>query len=469
MKKVFLLLLIIGIVLRFVVQFLFPSFNVDEISLGNDIKHSGFTELLHPFKSFQSAPPLYLWLQKLIITFSPLSFWINIKILSFFSSVAGIVLFYLFIKKNNFNIIFLIMFVILLFNPFNLYNSLTVKQYTFDLTGILFLLLYFRTNFFEKHNWIFFIIWCMISNIGLFACSGFLIYEFFKQTKPIYIKTTLIFIKKNSLTFFAPLPYVLYFIWYMKQDGAQETREFMVHYWYKSFIPLNSDILKFTIYNLHGLWVNFFSIVEVWGVFLMLLMVPAIYFLKKRAVLFSQEITLLLYIVIIHLILNVLHMYPFADRLYLYILPLMLLWLGSSINSIFQTENIKKILSPFVIFISVITFCLYCLYLPYKENDVVALNYRLNILDNREIYATEKAKKCISTFNDFTDNKFFISKKIILLDSTLKKSNYIISRVHKKIKINTTSPEENIIQKLLLEKKIIMIDKVSGYNIYYIN
>jgi hypothetical protein len=469
MKKVFLLLLIIGIVLRFVVQFIFPSFNVDEISLGNNIKHSGFIELLHPLKSFQSAPPLYLWLQKLIITFSPLSFWINIKILSFFSSVAGIVLFYLFIKKNNFNTVFLIMFVILLFNPFNLYNSLTVKQYTLDLAGILFLTLYFKAKFFEKYNWIFFIIWCMISNVGLFACSGYLIFEFFKQTKSINLKSILTFINKKRLTFIAPVPYVIYFIWYMKQDGSQEMREFMVHYWYNSFIPLNSGIFKFIIYNLHGLWVYFFSAVEVWGMFLMLLMVPAFYFFQKRAILFRQEIALLLCVVFIHLILNFLHMYPFSDRLYLYILPLMLLWFGSSISSIFQTEKIKKILFSFVIFISLITFCLYCLYLPHKENDVVALNYRLNILNSREIYATEKAKKCISTFNDFTDNKFISNKKITLLDSTLTKSSYIVTRVHNKIKFNTTSPEENIIKKLLIGKKIILVDKVSGYNIYYIN
>ena len=101
MKKTYLLLLICGIVLRFTTQFIYPIFNVDEISLGNNIKHSSFIELLYPLKYGQSSPPLFLWLQKTIISISPFSFWINIKILSFVSSILGISLFYVFIKKKK--------------------------------------------------------------------------------------------------------------------------------------------------------------------------------------------------------------------------------------------------------------------------------------------------------------------------------------------------------------------------------
>lgn len=158
MKRIYLLLLFIGIILRFILQFIYPVFNVDEISLGNNIKYSNFIELLHPLKFGQSSPPLYLWLQKIIITISPLSFWINIKILSFISSIVGIILFYLFIKKNDYKVIFLLLFTIFLFNPFNIGNSLTVKQYTFDLTGILFMLVYFKSRWFNRYNWVFFVV-----------------------------------------------------------------------------------------------------------------------------------------------------------------------------------------------------------------------------------------------------------------------------------------------------------------------
>ncbi len=86
MRKIFLILLLSGIILRFFTQFIFPIFNGDEISLGNNIKHSSFIELLYPLKYGQSSPPLFLLIQKLIVTISPLHFWINVKILSFISS-----------------------------------------------------------------------------------------------------------------------------------------------------------------------------------------------------------------------------------------------------------------------------------------------------------------------------------------------------------------------------------------------
>ena len=66
-KKYFPLLLIaIGIGLRFYFQFMTPCFNDDEIMLGNNIKYRSLFQLLYPLDEFQSAPPLYLFLQKII-------------------------------------------------------------------------------------------------------------------------------------------------------------------------------------------------------------------------------------------------------------------------------------------------------------------------------------------------------------------------------------------------------------------
>ena len=174
MKKVYLVLLLAGIVLRIFSHFIVPNFNVDEISLGNSIKYSNYIDLLYPLTSLQSAPPLYLLIQKFIISVLPFSFWMNIKILSFISSILGVLFFYFIIKKYQFKSIFLLLFIIILFNPFIVYNSLTVKQYTIDLTGIILLIYLFKSNWFLRYGWIYFIVWCLISNIGLFACAGYL-------------------------------------------------------------------------------------------------------------------------------------------------------------------------------------------------------------------------------------------------------------------------------------------------------
>jgi hypothetical protein len=468
MRRFYLLLLFSGIVLRFIIQFIYPTFNVDEISLGNNIKYSDFIDLLYPLQYGQSSPPLYLWLQKLIITVSPLSFWINIKVLSFISSILGLMLFYLFIKKNDHKISLLLPFIILLFNPFNINNSLTVKQYTIDLVGILFLLVYFKSGWFKRYNWIFFIIWCLMSNVGLFTCVAYLIYDFINQKKAIRFTNIINYIKENILTIVAPLTYVIYFIWYMKQKGALEMKAFMVNYWYDSFIPINSNIFKYLIYTFHSLWIFLFNAFEFWGIFLMLLTIPFYIFLKRKETLFKQEIQLLFYVLAIHLLLNILHLYPFSDRLYLYLSPIYILILGSSISAISKNRKIEKYFLTLNIFISVITMFLYSLYIPSNDNDIVRLYTRLDALQTNAFYLTEKSMNCVDSFNDFTDNKFQHKNNFIIIDSTLEKSKYLISRVSKKIKMNVTAPEEIGVQNLIKKKKINKIDAVNGYNIYEI-
>ncbi len=466
MKKVYLFLLIAGIVLRFVIQFVFPAFNGDEISLGNNIKYSGFIELLYPLNFSQSSPPLYLWLQRFIIQVFPFSFWINIKVLSFISSILGIILFYVFIKRNNFNSIFLLLFIILLFNPFIINNSLTVKQYTIDLTGIIFLLVYFKTKIFKKYNWVFFLIWCLISNVGLFACCGYLIYNLFSESSLLNFNAIFNYIKKNILTILAPVPYVVYFFWFVNQNGAAELQAYMVKYWSSTFIPLNSLIFKYLFYTIHGLWVFIFNAFEIWGLFMMLLMIPFFMFLNNRQSLFKEEILLLFYVVLVHLTLNLFHMYPFSDRLYLYIAPFLILILGSSLATISDFEIVKNHFQKVYILISIITLFLYSLYTSGNDNNVFMLYKKLNDLDTSEVYVTQKSKGTLHSFNEFTDNKFKLDKKILLLDSKLDKSKYIVSRVSKKIKMNVTANEEPEIQDLISSKKIKKIDCVNGYNIY---
>lgn len=466
MKKVYLFLLISGIALRVVIQFVFPAFNTDEIALGNNIKYSGFVELLYPLKFNQSAPPLYLWLQRFIVQFFPFSFWINIKILSFVSSILGIVLFYIFIKRNNFNLLFVLLFIVLLFNPFIINNSLTVKQYTIDLTGIIFLLVYFKSEKFKKYNWVFFLIWCLMSNIGLFACGGYLLYILFSKYSWRNFYEVFNFIKKNVLTILAPVPYLLYFFWFMNQEGASELKAYMTEYWSNAFIPLNSSIFKYLLFTTHELWIFILNAFEFWGIFMMLLMVPFFIFLYKKQSIFKEEILLLFYVILIHLVLNVFQLYPFSDRLFLYIAPLLILVLGSSIATISDFPIIKNHFQKIYILISIVTLFLYSLYTPANDNNVYVLYKKVNALNADKIYVTEKSKNTIDSFNEFVDNQFTINKKVLLIDSELDESHYIVSRVAKKVKMNVTSSEEPEIQELIDLKKIKKVDFVNGYNIY---
>lgn len=465
-KKVLIVLFIIGIVIRLYFQFLEPTFNVDEISLGRNIKELSFHKLLYPLNYGQSAPPLYLLLQKLIIVSFPFAFWIKIKILNFACSILTLFIFYKFLSKNTSHVSIL-MFSILIFNPFIINNSLTVKQYSFDLLGIILMITYCNNTYFKKNIWIFFTVWCLISNIGLFGCAGFLMFNFFSQKNWLNLRHLLFWIKKNIKIFLAPFPYIIYFIWYLNQDGASELKNYMINYWSNSFIPLNSSIFKYLLYLLHQFWISFYSAYEVWGIILFLLITSSfMYLIRKKDILFKKQILILLCVFLVHVCLNILHMYPLSDRLFLYLAPLFILLLGASLDIILNQFNSTKLKATVNYTISLITITLFISYMPYKDNDVSLLYKKLHFIKTEKIYLTNKAKKTIKSFNKFTDNEFSSALIFIPIDSKLENSNYLISRVHNKLKPNKTSKEENDIASMIHQKKIHLIFSVAGYNVY---
>ena len=468
MKKTFVVILIIGTLLRFYSQFIIPTFNVDEISLGNNIKYSTFKELLFPLNYGQTAPPLYLLLQKFIVNVLPFHFWISIKILSFISSIAGLYLFYCFIKKQKHDIVFVLLLSVFAFNPFVINNSLTLKQYTIDLTLIVLLLNYYTVSSFKKHIALFFLFWCLFSNVGLFSCAGYLLYLFLFETKSFSFKSIFSFISRNILILIAPLPYVFYFFWFMQQDGALELKKFMDLYWQDFFIPINENIGKYLMVTFHAMWIYMLNAFEIWGAFLFLIICSFLFFVQKKTIVFRSEIMLLLCILVVHLLLNVLKIYPFSDRLYLYILPLLLLILGSNIIEILKYFCLEKLKVLSISILTTVTIFLYVLYFPNNDNCVLELNRIINKNHISTIYCTQKAADCINNMNKFIDFEFESKVKILQLDTNLNNSNYLISRVGKKIKRGITSPPEPEIADLLAKNRLRIWKQLNGYNIYQI-
>lgn len=472
MKRVLIFLLVAGVILRILFHFIYPAFNIDEIDLGNNIKRFSFIELLYPFENYQSAPPLYLWLQKLILVSLPFSFWIEIKILSFIASIVGIYLFFLLlIKENKINIITVLLFSIFLFNPFILYNSLTVKQYGIDLVGILLLLNFYDKPIFKKYSWIFFMFWCLISNIGLFGCAGFLIFSYFNSYGKIKFRDLFEFVKSNLLNFMAPLPYVAFFIWYMQQEGALELKNFMVTYWSDSFIPLNFQIFEYTVYLVHQFWIYFYNAYEIWGVFLMVITASILTsVIKRKSFIFKTHIYLLACILLVHTVLNILQLYPLSDRLFLYMAPFFILLLGAALDALAKQRWLSGKSLLIIGSLTVINTGLYFSYLPFKNNDVVQLYKTIEQLpDGNTVYLSPKASKFIERFNDFVDYEFKCDCSLISLDNDLLAAQYIVSKVHQKVKPNRTSAEEWKIRQLVKNIKIKQIDQVAGYNIYSIS
>jgi hypothetical protein len=458
--------LIIGAILRIYYSFFSPTYNVDEIALGLNIKNCSFIDIVKPFKNYQSAPPLYLIIQKCIFSL-PLKTIIVGKIISFFISIGILYLSYKiavkkFIKSIS-KVVFLSFFS---FSPFVLYNTLTLKQYGMDLFFLLLVFQYFEIlNLNRIKGAIVLSIWCLVSNIGLFFTAGFMILRlisfFRKKNRNLSV---LDFLKVNWVYAIGGIFYVLFFIWFLQQPYGLDTKIFMQNYWKGSFIPLDFSILRYLAYFMHGLSVFFFSSYLLLGY--LLIGFYLIILLSLRNLIFSSPHgRFLIGGLCVHLIFNLLHLYPLSDRLYLYLAVFMILPISVYLDKNWGSQKIRIL----VIFNLIFIFISWISYAPFRENDVIRLTKELDKYGSRSIFFTPKAYNDISRWYEFTDMEKPKSFTILEKKDFLRVSNdeIIVSRVqHKFGHEEKTSKEEKNIEILCKHKKVGLIQKVDGYNIY---
>jgi hypothetical protein len=251
----------------------------------------------------------------------------------------------------------------------------------------------------------------------------------------------------------------------MQQNGAIELKSFMQDYWKDSFIPLNLGIFHYILYFANGIIVFFVSSYATLGLLIFLIAIfGVVYFKKLYQLHFSNKF--LISGIIIHVILNIFHLYPLSDRLYLYLaLPIYIIFL-KGIETLL--ENISaKWLKLFLYGATASLILTYSTYLPYRENDVLSL---LNYLDQqipKKIVYSDRAFHTIESFNNFTDKKFI--KSTNNNSSAIVKGNLFVSRVHHKYgHKEKTSKEENQTSNLIDSGVLKIIHKVDGFNIYEI-
>lgn len=316
------LIISIGILLRFYHQFISWTYSRDGVLLGSDILNHDFPELIMPLDSFQSAPPLFLLLQKLISYIEP--HYISFKFLSFLSSCLALIFFKKLIERHYISIFTLGLLLIFTFNPFVLYHSLTLKQYTFDLTlGIASIYYFSQQRAFFK-TFLFFALWCLLSNAGLFFSAAFAINSFIKDWGAfrkfefnIYVLSKI----KIALPYLlAPLPYIIFFVWFMKQPGATEAKNYMTNYWEAWFVPFNKNFVWWIGVQLYRVIFFFYSTYLIFGLIMSAGLLFSLFalFRKWTNEKYLNFIRIYFIAIGIHLVLSALHFYPFSDRLYLY-------------------------------------------------------------------------------------------------------------------------------------------------------
>lgn len=470
-------LLLSGLLIRFYHQFIEWSFNGDEVDLGLEIVGNSLKDLFFPFNNRQSAPPLFLLLEKLISVIGKP--FISLKILSFLSSCASLLLFNRILKKHFPFYLQIFLLVFFCFNPFIIGNSLTLKQYSIDLTLGLVAVNYFINTRSSYKIFYFFSIFCLLSNAGLFFCTSMAIFLF---SKLLYEKNDILFwkgVKKISPFILAPIPYFLFFVWFMLQPGAENLRNYMTGYWSGAFMPVDLSVFNWMAIQAKVIMIFFFSTYWIVGVPLILLFLYGLFSIfKKKIYVFQNKLlcVIFIYIVtaIVHISFSALRLYPFSDRLFLYLAPGIYLILGfgiSEINKKIKKRFFKKVYySTFLL--SILIFILYFTYLPRKENDVAGLLKFINSTEQK-ILITRQAKQTSLKWLDFTKFDEMDSARLINAErleiSTHSKADFLIAVQSSKFgHLKRLSTPEPIIDQLLATGKIILFQRVGGYVIYKI-
>ncbi len=475
-KKLFLaIILISGIFFRFYYQFVQWSFNGDEVNLGLDIINHSLEHLFYPFQNMQSAPPLFLLVQKLISGITKP--YISLNILTFISSCASLFLFNRILKRSFHPIIHILLIALFCFNPFIILNSLKLKQYSLDLTMGLLAVNYFYYTKGSLKTFLFFSFFCLLSNVGLFFSAAFLVFHLIKFLVGKRNNLLNLKILKRIIPYFlAPIPYLLFYIWFMNQQGATNLKSYMVNYWSQAFMPLDISIFRWLAIQAKGIYIFFFSTYLLIGLaMLILFLFGFLQVVINRKRIFRDELLGIVSIYFvslsIHLVLSALKMYPFSDRLFLYLAPGIFLIVGFGIEQLRRQLNSKQIQK--VIFLSgaaipFLAIISYFTYLPDKKNDIIGLMEFVNSTD-KNIVLTTKAKHTVLQWLEFTkydkrDSSKLVSSKVIN-DNT--KADLLITIQSEKFGHTKkyTSTEAKV-ESLLEHNEIVFYDRVDGFAIY---
>ncbi len=349
------LLIAIGIFLRLFHYFDNRSLWEDEIYLSTGIDRLSFSQLFHQTLDFQQKAPIgYLVVVKLCtMLFGPREMGLR-----FFPLICGIGSLFVFVpvaRKFLDNLGLVVAVGILALAPPLVYHSVEAKQYSVELFGTI-LLLYTYIRYNDKTGiraWVLWGLWGAV--IPWFSYSS----VFIMAGMALTIGLKCLFEKQWKLLPKLVMLFVLWFgsfavnyvIFTQKDAHTGWLVDFFVHH--DAFIPLSSKapiwlathFVGFFNYPLGLSW----AVVYKYGAFFQMLYrvawVPMLFSLLGVYYLLKHDRWLLLLIFgtfFIVLVASVVKLYPFHERLTVFLAPLTILLLASGCEIIFTDNHYKK-------------------------------------------------------------------------------------------------------------------------------
>lgn len=375
-------LMALAALVRFAIFLQSRDLFLDEVNLARNLYERGYSDLLHPLDYEQFAPPLFLWIAKtssLLFGFSEMA----LRLFPYLSSIASILLLVYLIDlllDKKYAIYPLALFA---GGYLFLHYGTELKQYSSDFMVTLLLLiaaLKSDKHFREKK---FLLAWILIGSIAiwlsmpaifiLFAIGVYWLSRVL-QTNERKALPAIVFIGSTWLVQFA-----LYFFLVLKKQIASD---YLQNYHAHSFLYFPGSLSNIihdlkVLSGLVGHLGGFTTLALACNSFLLVIGAMALYQKEKlRSVLFFLPIASLL-------LAALLHKYALADRLALFIFPVLFVLLAYGIEMLFRIKN-KLIQFVVVIVLSFNVVNHQHFHYLFQKLEIQEIHYALDEIEGRQ-------------------------------------------------------------------------------------
>jgi uncharacterized membrane protein len=365
---VFLVILGIGLYLRFYQHLMGRSLWEDEAHLAISFIDYGYLGLMSPLPNLQSAPIFFLWS---VETFSKIfgNSELSLRMFPFIAGIVTLPIFYFMVKELTGNTLTaLIAFLIFALNLSFIYYSSELKPYIVDVS-VYVMMLYLVCS---QHDFV------LRYRRNILAISGALAIGYSNVSVIVLVCVALYLISKWKVSFkkrdkniFQQLPkadLIVFGVWavvflanFFKFIYKHPYGNLMKELWAQTFCPSNifsEDFSRFMTDRLHDTVFTdllYFSESYYFPYVLLVVLAAAIVH-----ILVTRNFKVLLFTLLpicIHLIMSMMHIYPFFYRFILYLLPGLIILVAIGVSAIAQLFSQK---AYYVIAVPVIVFCCFC-------------------------------------------------------------------------------------------------------------
>jgi hypothetical protein len=331
---------IVGIALRLVFYFQNNNLIIDEANIARNLAERDFAGLILPLRYEQYAPPVFLWIEKvlsLVLGFSEKA----LRLYPLAAGIAAIFVFYKILKRLQLKVGFWYPLALLALGAVYVKHSVEVKQYMPDvLIGLILVLLALKIDLDKTRKNRFIMIWILAGSLAVWSSMSSV---FILAGIGAYYTWLAVADKKIARMGWIVIPslfwlaqFAIYYQFILKQQITSSYLQNYHQHYFLFALPASSEEWMHNGRRLLGYFGDAGGYTFLALLFNGLLMCVGIIQLVKK----KKEILLLTMLPLILLFLAAaLHHYALVERLILFSLPLVLLIIAFGLEILFRNSH----------------------------------------------------------------------------------------------------------------------------------